>query len=184
MGHDCNLASHPTLPSTSPVQMIGVSRQAARSVRRQTLVGFQSCASDTSANSMCMVKAMAETGTCPTLSRVDGTEGGSRRRPAVGVCHQSACPMVEGLPYVHNTFARCPGIRDQVKLGAAGKVVFRPLIFRGRWPWARIGLQFGPWGFMFAVGCIQAQACRTTNQCPRWRVANPRCPRGKRAPWM
>jgi len=70
--------------------------------------------------------------------------------------------MGEGLTFVHNTL-RGAGIRDQVKLGAAGKVVSAFDIARA----LALGADWcnSARGFMFAVGCIQAQACHT-NHCP------------------
>ena len=71
-------------------------------------------------------------------------------------------PLVEGLSFVHNTL-RGAGIRDKVRIGAAGKLVTAFDI-------ARAFAQGADWansarGFMFAIGCIQAQACHT-NRCP------------------
>jgi glutamate synthase domain-containing protein 2 len=71
-------------------------------------------------------------------------------------------PMLEGLTVVHNTL-RGADIRDEVKIGAAGKIVSafdiaRTLALGADWCNAARG-------FMFAIGCIQAQACHT-NQCP------------------
>ncbi|MDX1781462.1 MAG: glutamate synthase-related protein, partial [Thalassovita sp.] len=71
-------------------------------------------------------------------------------------------PLVEGLTFAHNTL-RGVGLRDRLKLGASGKMVTAFDI-------ARILALGADWansarGFMFSVGCIQAQACHT-NQCP------------------
>ena len=110
---------------------------------------------------MCMVKAMLETGIIPDFIVVDGTEGGTGAAPLEFANHVGM-PMVEGLTFVHNTL-RGAGIRDQVKIGAAGKIVSAFDIARA--------LSMGAdWcnsarGYMFAIGCIQAQACHT-NHCP------------------
>src|SRR5690606_11843297 len=64
--------------------------------------------------------------------------------------------------FVHNAL-RGAGIRHEVKVGAAGKIISafdiaRTLALGADWcNSAR--------GFMFAVGCIQAQSCHT-NRCP------------------
>ncbi len=55
------------------------------------------------------------------------------------------------------------GIRDRIKLGASGKIV-------SAFDMARIMSMGADWcnsarGFMFALGCIQAQQCHT-DRCP------------------
>ena len=71
-------------------------------------------------------------------------------------------PLVEGLTFVHNTL-RGAGLRDQIRIGASGKLVTSFSILKmlalGA-DWANSAR-----GFMFAIGCIQAQACHT-NRCP------------------
>ncbi|MDP5362685.1 MAG: FMN-binding glutamate synthase family protein [Paracoccaceae bacterium] len=110
---------------------------------------------------MCMVKAMLETGIVPDFIVVDGTEGGTGAAPLEFANHVGM-PMVEGLTFVHNTL-RGAGIRDQVKVGAAGKIVSAFDIARA----LSLGADWcnSARGFMFAIGCIQAQACHT-NHCP------------------
>jgi glutamate synthase domain-containing protein 2 len=71
-------------------------------------------------------------------------------------------PLQEGLLLVHNTLKGI-GLRHKIRLGAAGKVVsafdvVRMLALGADWcNSAR--------GFMFALGCIQAQHC-DTGRCP------------------
>jgi glutamate synthase domain-containing protein 2 len=71
-------------------------------------------------------------------------------------------PLQEGLTLVHNTL-RGAGLRDRIKIGCAGKVitafdVARMLALGADWcNSAR--------GFMFALGCLQAQTCHT-GHCP------------------
>jgi glutamate synthase domain-containing protein 2 len=71
-------------------------------------------------------------------------------------------PLVEGLTFAHNTL-RGAGLRDRIRIGASGKLVtsfdIAKALALGA-DWANSAR-----GFMFAVGCIQAQACHT-NQCP------------------
>jgi glutamate synthase domain-containing protein 2 len=71
-------------------------------------------------------------------------------------------PLVEGLTFVHNTL-RGAGLRDKVKIGASGKLIhafdIAQALARGA-DWANSAR-----GFMFSIGCIQAQACHT-NHCP------------------
>ena len=123
-------------------------------------VGFKLCIGHRR-EFMCMVKAMLETGHIPDFIVVDGTEGGTGAAPLEFANHVGM-PMVEGLTFVHNTL-RGAGIRDQVKVGAAGKVVSAFDIARA----LSIGADWcnSARGYMFAIGCIQAQACHT-NHCP------------------
>jgi glutamate synthase domain-containing protein 2 len=71
-------------------------------------------------------------------------------------------PLQEGLLLVHNTL-KGAGLRHRVRVGCAGKVV-------SAFDMARMMALGADWcnsarGFMFALGCIQAQACHT-GHCP------------------
>ncbi len=123
-------------------------------------VGFKLCIGHRR-EFMCIVKAMLETGITPDFIVVDGTEGGTGAAPLEFANHVGM-PMVEGLTFVHNTL-RGAGIRDRVKIGAAGKVVSAFDIARA----LSLGADWcnSARGYMFAIGCIQAQACHT-NHCP------------------
>ena len=123
-------------------------------------VGFKLCIGHRR-EFMCIVKAMLETGIVPDFIVVDGKEGGTGAAPLEFANHVGM-PLVEGLTFVHNTL-RGAGIRDQVKIGAAGKLVTAFDIAHAMAlgaDWANSAR-----GFMFAIGCIQAQACHT-NMCP------------------
>lgn len=63
---------------------------------------------------------------------------------------------------MHNTLVGI-GVRDRVKLGASGKIITAFDIART----LAIGADWvnSARGFMFAVGCIQAQHCHT-DRCP------------------
>ena len=108
-----------------------------------------------------IAKAMQQTGLVPDFIVVDGAEGGTGAAPLEFTDHVGA-PLQEGLLLVHNTL-RGIGLRDRVRIGAAGKVVsafdvIRMLALGADWcNSAR--------GFMFALGCIQAQHCHT-GRCP------------------
>ncbi len=108
-----------------------------------------------------IAKAMQQTSLTPDFIVVDGAEGGTGAAPLEFTDHVGA-PLQEGLLLVHNTLKGI-GMRDKVRLGAAGKVVsgfdvIRMLALGADWcNSAR--------GFMFALGCIQAQHCHT-GQCP------------------
>jgi len=108
-----------------------------------------------------MVKAMLATGITPDFIVVDGAEGGTGAAPVEFTDHVGS-PLQEGLLLVHNTL-RGVGLRDQIKIGAAGKVV-------SAFDIARLMALGADWcnsarGFMFALGCIQAQNCHT-GHCP------------------
>ncbi len=110
---------------------------------------------------MCMVKGMLHTGITPDFIVVDGAEGGTGSAPLEFTSHVGM-PMLEGLAFVHNTL-RGAGLRDRMRIGAAGKIVSAFDIARAialGADWCNSGR-----GFMFAIGCIQAQACHT-NKCP------------------
>lgn len=108
-----------------------------------------------------MVKAMQTTGLTPDFIVVDGAEGGTGAAPLEFTDHVGS-PLQEGLLLVHNTL-RGVGLRSKVKIGCAGKVV-------SSFDIARLMALGADWcnsarGFMFALGCIQAQHCHT-GQCP------------------
>jgi glutamate synthase domain-containing protein 2 len=108
-----------------------------------------------------MAKAMRETGIWPDFIVVDGAEGGTGAAPLEFTDHVGA-PLQEGLLLVHNTLVGL-GERHRVKLGCAGKVI-------SAFDIARMMALGADWcnsarGFMFALGCIQAQACHT-GECP------------------
>jgi len=108
-----------------------------------------------------IVKAMLQTGITPDFIVVDGAEGGTGAAPVEFSDHVGA-PMQEGLRLVHNTLVGA-GLRERIKLGCAGKVI-------SAFDIARMMALGADWvnaarGFMFALGCIQAQTCHT-GQCP------------------
>jgi glutamate synthase domain-containing protein 2 len=106
-------------------------------------------------------KAMLETGLLPDFIVVDGAEGGTGAAPLEFTDHVGA-PLQEGLLLVHNTLVGL-NLRQRIRIGAAGKVV-------SAFDIARCMALGADWcnsarGFMFALGCIQAQACHT-GACP------------------
>ena len=108
-----------------------------------------------------IVKAMLATGITPDFIVVDGAEGGTGAAPLEFTNHVGS-PLHEGLLLVHNTL-RGAGLRSRIKVGAAGKVV-------SAFDIARMMALGADWcnsarGFMFALGCIQAQQCHT-GFCP------------------
>jgi len=108
-----------------------------------------------------IVKAMLATGITPDFIVVDGAEGGTGAAPLEFSDHVGA-PLQEGLLLVHNTL-KGVNLRERIKLGCAGKVItafdiVRMMALGADWSNAARG-------FMFALGCIQAQSCHTGN-CP------------------
>jgi glutamate synthase domain-containing protein 2 len=108
-----------------------------------------------------IAKAMLETGLLPDFIVVDGAEGGTGAAPLEFTDHVGA-PLQEGLLLVHNTLQGL-GLRDKVRIGCAGKVVSAFDIVRAM----ALGADWcnSARGFMFALGCIQAQQCHT-GHCP------------------
>jgi glutamate synthase domain-containing protein 2 len=106
-------------------------------------------------------KAMLETGILPDFIVVDGGEGGTGAAPLEFTDHVGA-PLQEGLLLVHNTLVGL-NLRSQIRIGCAGKVI-------GAFDIARSMALGADWcnsarGFMFSLGCIQAQTCHT-GACP------------------
>jgi glutamate synthase domain-containing protein 2 len=110
---------------------------------------------------LALCKAMLETGITPDFIVIDGAEGGTGAAPLEFTDHVGA-PLQEGLLLVHNSLVGL-NLRSRVRLGAAGKVV-------SAFDIARMMALGADWcnaarGFMFALGCIQAQSCHT-GSCP------------------
>jgi glutamate synthase domain-containing protein 2 len=108
-----------------------------------------------------LVKAMLQTGVTPDFIVVDGGEGGTGAAPLEFTDHVGA-PMREALMLVHNTLVAV-NLRDKIKIGASAKIVTAFDI-------ARTIAMGADWcnaarGFMFALGCLQAQTCHT-GHCP------------------
>ncbi|MGA1233185.1 MAG: FMN-binding glutamate synthase family protein, partial [Lutimaribacter sp.] len=158
MGQDCiSPASHSAF--STPLEFVEFIAQL-RSLAKGKPVGFKLCIGHRR-EFMCIVRAMLETGITPDFIVIDGKEGGTGAAPLEFANHMGM-PLVEGLTFAHNTL-RGVGLRERIKLGASGKLVTSFDI-------ARVLALGADWansarGFMFAVGCIQAQACHT-NHCP------------------
>src|SRR5262245_26408543 len=110
---------------------------------------------------MAIVKAMQETGVIPDFIVVDGTEGGTGAAPLEFMDHVGM-PLRDGLTFVHSVLVGA-NLRDRIRIGAAGKITTG-------FDMARVMALGADWcnaarGFMFAVGCIQAQQCHT-GKCP------------------
>ena len=123
-------------------------------------VGFKICIGDPR-EFMAIVKAMLETGIHADFIVVDGGEGGTGAAP-LEFSNAMGAPLIEGLLVVQNTLVGA-GIRDQMRIGASGKLVTAAAICAAM----ALGADWcnSARAFMFSVGCIQAQRCHT-NRCP------------------
>ena len=108
-----------------------------------------------------LAKAMLQTGLLPDFIVIDGAEGGTGAAPLEFTDHVGA-PMQEGLRLVHNTLVGL-NLRQRIRLGCAGKIVSAFDIARAM----ALGADWcnSARGFMFSLGCIQAQHCHT-GACP------------------
>jgi len=158
MGEDCISPSRHRAFST-PLEMMEFITQL-RTLSGGKPVGFKLCLGHPW-EFMGIVKAMRETGVRPDFIVVDGAEGGTGASP-LEFSNHIGVPLREGLLFVHNTLVGA-GVRDEIRVGAAGKVVsafdIAALLALGA-DWTNAGR-----GFMFALGCIQSLTCNT-NTCP------------------
>jgi glutamate synthase domain-containing protein 2 len=108
-----------------------------------------------------IAKAMLESGLLPDFIVIDGGEGGTGAAPLEFTDHVGT-PLQEGLRLVHNTLVGL-NLRSQIRLGCAGKIVSAFDVARA----IALGADWcnSARGFMFALGCIQAQHCHT-GACP------------------
>ncbi|MBU3030083.1 FMN-binding glutamate synthase family protein [Paracoccus marinaquae] len=108
-----------------------------------------------------LAKAFHATGIAPDFIVVDGGEGGTGAAPVEFADHKGA-PLRDGLMLVHNTLVGV-GLRDRIKLVASAKIITAFDICRI----SALGADSVNMarGFMFAIGCIQAQSCHT-GKCP------------------
>ncbi|UTW07179.1 FMN-binding glutamate synthase family protein [Pseudomonas benzenivorans] len=158
MGQDCVSPSrHSTF--SSPLELLQFIAQL-RELSDGKPVGFKLCLGHPW-EFMGIAKAMLESGILPDFIVIDGTEGGTGAAPLEFTDHLGV-PMREGLLFVHNTLVGL-NLRDQIRLGASGKIVSAfdiACVLAIGADWANAAR-----GFMFAIGCIQSQSCHT-NKCP------------------
>jgi glutamate synthase domain-containing protein 2 len=157
-GEDCiSPAQHSAFDT--PVQMLQFIEQL-RELSGGKPTGFKLCIGHPW-EWFAICKAMLHTGIVPDFIVVDGAEGGTGAAPLEFTDHVGA-PLQEGLLLVHNTLLGL-NLRSKIKIGCAGKVI-------GAFDIARAMALGADWcnaarGFMFALGCLQAQACHT-GACP------------------
>ena len=158
MGQDCVSPARHSAFSTPNEMMAFIAE--LRQLSGGKPVGFKLCIGQPW-EFMGMVKAMMDTGILPDFVVVDGAEGGTGASPLEFSDHLGM-PMREGLLFVHNTLVGT-GLRDRIRIGAAGKIVSAFDIAATR----ALGADWvnAARGFMFALGCIQSLSCNT-NRCP------------------
>ena len=158
MGEDCiSPAAHSAF--STPVGLLEFIAKM-RDLSGGKPVGFKLCIGH-KWEFMAICKAMVETGITPDFIVVDGKEGGTGAAPLEFMDHVGM-PLRDGLSLVHNALVGV-GLRDRIKIGASGKIT-------SAFDMAKVLALGADWcnaarGFMFAVGCIQAQTCHT-GHCP------------------
>jgi glutamate synthase domain-containing protein 2 len=158
VGVDCvSPASHSAF--STPTELVQFITQL-RELSSGKPVGFKLCVGH-AWEWFAIAKAMHASGIYPDFIVVDGSEGGTGAAPLEFSDHMGM-PLQDGLRLIHNTLVGL-GVRDQIRIGASGKIV-------SAFDMARVIAMGADWcnsarGFMFALGCIQAQACHT-GHCP------------------
>jgi len=106
-------------------------------------------------------EAMVATGIRPDFVTVDGSEGGTGAAP-IELSNRVGMPLEDALVFVEDCL-RGYGLRDEIRIFAAGKIVSAFDIIRT----LALGADVcnSARGMMFALGCIQALKC-DTNRCP------------------
>ncbi len=157
-GQDCvSPASHSSF--NTPLELMTFIQQL-RTLSEGKPIGFKLCIGHPW-EWFAIVKAMLETNIQPDFIVVDGAEGGTGAAPLEFSDHMGM-PLQEALRLVHNTLVGAD-LRNSIRIGASGKIV-------SAFDMARALALGADWcnsarGFMFALGCIQAQTCHSGN-CP------------------
>ncbi len=144
---------------STPVELLEFIQQL-RNLSGGKPVGFKLCIGHRW-EFLAIVKAMLETDILPDFIVIDGAEGGTGAAP-LEFSNHIGTPLLEGLLFVHNALYGTR-LRDQIKIGASGKIV-------SAFDMVRVMSLGADWcnaarGFMFALGCVQSRSCHT-NRCP------------------
>lgn len=123
-------------------------------------VGFKLCIGD-KREFLAICKAMLETGIVPDFITIDGSEGGTGAAP-VELINSVGTPLRDALVFVNSALIGV-GLRDQIRLIAAGKAVSAFHVVR----LLALGADTvnSARAMMFALGCLQSRTCNT-NKCP------------------
>ncbi|MGX1749768.1 FMN-binding glutamate synthase family protein [Glutamicibacter protophormiae] len=158
LGQDCiSPASHPEF--STPREMLDFVA-LLRELSGGKPVGIKFCVGSRT-DVMAICKAMLETGILVDYITVDGAEGGTGAAPIEYEDHVGT-PLTEALMLVHTILVGA-GLRDEIRLAAAGKVASGSDIVKRLIQGA--DFTFSARAMMMATGCIQAQQCHT-NHCP------------------
>ncbi|WP_312395687.1 FMN-binding glutamate synthase family protein [Kocuria sp.] len=158
VGETCiSPASHSAF--TTPRELVRFIAQL-RELSNGKPIGFKLCIGSR-VEILAICKAMIEEKTTPDFIIVDGSEGGTGAAPLEYQDHVGT-PLTEGVILLHNALVGS-GLRDRIKIGAAGKVISGHDIVRHIIQGADFCMSAR--AMMMAVGCIQAQKCHT-NKCP------------------
>lgn len=108
-----------------------------------------------------IVKQMTMTGIVPDFITVDGAEGGTGAAPLEFIDYMGMA-LADALTFANHSLKES-GLRQQVKIFAAGKVITAFDIAKN----IALGADacYSARGMMFALGCIQALQCDSGN-CP------------------
>jgi glutamate synthase domain-containing protein 2 len=157
-GVDCvSPANHPEF--STPVGLLEFVARL-RELSGGKPVGFKLCVGHPW-EFLAIVRAMLDTGIVPDFIVIDGAEGGTGASPPEFADHVGM-PLRDGLLLAANALVGA-GLRDRIRIGVSGKIVTG-------FDMARVMALGADWcnsarGFMFALGCIQAQSCHT-DRCP------------------
>jgi glutamate synthase domain-containing protein 2 len=134
--------------------------QTLRVVTGGKPIGFKLCLGKRR-EFLAIVKAMLKTGILPDFITVDGGEGGTGAAP-VEFSDSVGTPLNDGLSFIHNALVGA-GVRDQIRIIAAGKVNTGFQIATK----LALGADMcnAARAMLFALGCIQALRCNS-NTCP------------------
>jgi len=157
-GETC--ASPPTHPSFSSPRELLAYVQQLRELSDGKPIGFKLCVG-AKHEFLGICKAMLETGILPDFITVDGAEGGTGAAP-VEFTNRMGLPCLEGVFFVHNSLVGI-NLRDKIRIIASGKTAtgFDVLLKMA----LGADLVNAARTMMFALGCVQSQACNT-NRCP------------------
>ena len=123
-------------------------------------VGFKLCIGQ-KYEFLSICKAMLKTGITPDFITVDGSEGGTGAAP-IEMTNSVGMPLWDAIAFVNSALIGV-GLRDKIKIIAAGKVISAFHMLRV----IALGADTinSARGMMFALGCIQSRHYNT-DQCP------------------
>lgn len=158
VGRDCiSPAAHSAF--ATPIELLEWAAQL-RELSGGKPVGVKLCVGQAH-EVFALMKAMRETGLRFDYIVVDGAEGGTGAAP-VELTNSMGMPLREGLILMRNALVGT-GLRDEVKLAAAGKVhsgAGMAINFALGADWCNAAR-----AFMFSLGCVQSMKCHT-DLCP------------------